>query len=454
VRGAAVVVALALLSPTVGAAPDPAERPLRELRGAIDALGRPEAGEVESERAELDRMHRTFSGRAARLRDERDAVTEEFRKLDRRSREREYAQKTIDLDQTLVDQDLGALMPRMTALLAEKREFEVAKSGTDTESESQVEQINAWAARGNAKAAILQRENAAIVERLRDIERRRADLLVGVMQDATASNWAGKRRARVDHETVALVREIHVARRRTLAVSQIRELNSGPIDVVDPDEAVEKAVTDLFKDFAKEAGLQGLEGKAMGKLLAKVGLRAQPVGAAFTVADSLLDVGLAGADHRRNQVCRDLLLVGDYGEAMKEMVKAKGRGATQDPAYLAMREELDRLTKEMPSNEAEALWQALNSGAALVEALASLAGSYVGGKVGQRAAPLVSRLNNADRAVLGKGGVVLARRTILTIAKPPAGETTKSAVRRAAEQVEALRSQRAKAGPSRASEPR
>jgi hypothetical protein len=121
--------------------------------------------------------------------------------------------------------------------------------------------------------------------------------------------------------------------------------------------------------------------------------------------DTALDVTTVGVDQRTKEVTRNLFLIGDYGAVMKAMIKEQGPDATQTPEYLAMREELQRISADMPKSKADMMLQGLNSTAALGAALTAAAGNYLSKPVGRAGASVTNHLNNIERATLGRGGV-------------------------------------------------
>ena len=428
-----IVGALGVLAVSARAADDPCAQPLRLLTEEIAALGSPAAGEVRSERREVADLLVAMRKRADSVRQERDATDAEYAKLRRIARERDDKTRLLDFEQKVHDTEHEQWLKDIAALRADHAAFLVAKSVAQTE--AQVAAVNAWSERGIARRTQLEQEEKRLVGVQTSIDQRRSALLSDIVGEASRAGWLGKRRSRVDRETVSILAEIAALRSRVLALSQVAGAPARATTYRPASEIADKAVADLLKGIAKEGALIGLEGKTMVRVLSKVGLRAAPVGAAFTVADTFADVALVGTDHRIDQLERDLLLIGDYGAVMKRMIAARGGAATQDPAYVAMRAEIDRLASELPGSEGAILVQGLKNAAALGEALRAALAQYTAGKVGKAAAGVTKKLDAASRAVHGPAGLQFFDRALTAVGKAGTEETTKSAAKLAAEQV-------------------
>lgn len=415
---------LLAIAPCAGAADDPLPACLAELRAAIEMLGEPRAGEVGSERDELRNVLASLQRRAGDVATERASVETDQQRLDYHQRDRDDKSRQIDRDDLTFQRDVTDHRKRVAIHDADLRAFNIECGGRIDE--SQVAGCNAWEQRiktrmeqGNADAEVIK-------ERYTDLNRRRETIANDARGDSRRIGEVQKRRARVDRGTATILGEAVVAQSRALALRQIINSPSREIDYDSPDEVAEKALAGLFQGIAKQGALTALEGKTMVKVLATVGIKAAPVGVAYSVADTFADVANAGVDQRLNEVTKNLFLVGDFAVVMKAMVDHKGGDATKDPAYIAMRQELERLRKDMPSSDLDMVLQGLNNSAALGEAFASLAGSYAAKHVTHAGTTVVRRMAIIDRKVLGKGGVNFARQGINVLTESGVEETTKT----------------------------
>ncbi|MCE5278387.1 MAG: hypothetical protein ABFD92_07400 [Planctomycetaceae bacterium] len=418
-----------------GAADDPIQTCMGELRKAIEALGEPRAGEVASERSELIVILASLQRRARDVAGEREAIEADQRRLDFHRRDRDDKLRQIDREVFAAERDHADLKKRRAIHEADLRAYTIECVGAPVP-ESEVSKCRDWAQRIKTRAAQGNAELEAIQERFAELDRRRETIAKDAREDSRRTCELQKRRSRLDRGAAEIFGEAVVAQSRALALRQIINSPSRTIEYQSPSAVADKVVTGLFQGMAKQGALTALEGQTMVKVLAKVGLKAAPVGVAFTVADTFADVANAGVDQRVNEVTRNLFLVGDYAAVMKTMVNQKGSDATKDPAYIAMRRELERLRSDMPSSDLDVVLQGLNSAAALGEAFASLAGGYAAKRVAHTGATVIRHLNKDERKMLGKGGVNFARQAINALTETGAEETTKNGSK---EIIEALR---------------
>jgi hypothetical protein len=427
------VLALGLLASganVTNAGDDPCAPQLSALTEAVEAIGAPAAGEVMSARTELSETLDLLRQRANLLREDREATDDALKKVTRERREWDDKMRRIEFDQKVHDADEEEWLRDVSGLRAEKAAFELQKASAMSDEDAAA--VNERAERGNARLRLLEKEEQRLKDLREGIDRRRAELAADVVGIASRANALGKRRARIEHETGDWIREALAAQRRAIALSGIRGAPARAIDYHPPSEVADKVVGDLFKALGKEAALIGLEGKTMFKVLAMVGLEAEPVGAAYSAADTLMNVGKAGVEQRGDELSRDLLLVGDYAAAMKAIVQQRKSEAVNDPRYVAMHEEVQRIADSMPGDQRLVLLQGFGSAAALGEAFRSALGQYVGEKVGHATAGITKRLDAASRAVHGKAGLVFFDRALKTVGKAGSEELTKETLKESA----------------------
>jgi hypothetical protein len=410
---------------------------LGRLAAAIGELGAPRAGEVDSERAELVRVLSGLQRRAAAIAPEIAAVESEGRALDRLGRDRDARLAKVGRDQSEYDRDLADLMRRGKIHAVDAKAQHAAAAAARTPAE--VASSNAWSERVDARRKSLQGEKRQLDVRLNAIGRERSEIAAGIAAHTQRLRRLEKRRSLVDRETARLLGECASAQMRALALKQILDSPARPLDYQSADRLAEKAVSGVLLSIAKESALKGLETKAMLKALAHVGLKGHPVGLVYSVNDVFLDVATVGVDQQTREVTRNLFLIGDYGAAMKRMVREKGGAAVQSPEYRAMRAELERIASEMPSNEGQILMRGLGSSAAFGTALVAAAGKYASIRVERYAGKFTNHLNNAQRATLGKGGVTFYRRSFRILGSVAGEDVVKKSAEEIADSVRAAR---------------
>jgi hypothetical protein len=408
------------------AAQDPIPACLGHLQSAIEAVGDSRAGEVASDRSELKDILSSLERRARDVATERASLESDMDRLDFHNRDRDRRLQQLEREELALQNDEADLNRRHAEHEADLRAFNVACAGGAPVPASQIASCNAWHQRVNTRAAQGSADAKTLKERRAEIERRRETITNDTRQDAGRIGELLKRHTRVDRGTAKILGECVAGQSRALALRQIVNSPSRTIEHQSPSAVADKVVSGLFKSMAKEGALKAMEGRTMVKVLAMVGLKAQPVGTAYAVADVFADVAIAGVDQRVTEVTRNLFLVGDYAAVMKTMVDRKGADATRDPSYIAMRKELERLRSEMPSNSVDVALQGLGSSAAIGEAFAALAGTYASKQVAHTGNVVVRHLNNAERQTLGKGGVKFFREAINAVAKGSADETAKN----------------------------
>lgn len=372
------------------ATPDPFRKGLDLLKTAIEDLGQPLAGEVASEISGLESLRVQFERQASEINVHRTSIDSEQERLDRINRERDSQLWQIETDQKAYDNDIADMGRRLMLHNADALAQHVAAEAATTPAE--VASSRAWGEVVNARKKAFKEEGKRLDERSTGIQRRQSDIASDIIGHAQRANWLGKRLILVDRETSRTLGEIAAALSHALALKQIADHPARAAAYESPDALAHRVASGFFSSFAKEAALKGLEsrgskavlnqmgGEVLVKLLAKIGLEGSPPGLVFTVADTFADVAIAGVDQRTNEVTKNLFLIGDYGEVMKQMIQTEGKSATQTPEYMAMRAEIEHLAAEMPSNDAQVLLQGLNSSAALGTALVAAAGNYIGGK--------------------------------------------------------------------------
>ncbi|MDP2334277.1 MAG: hypothetical protein Q8M19_26670 [Reyranella sp.] len=405
---------------------DPLRKALDRLRVAIEALGEPKAGEVASERDRLVEVFSDIDQRARNLASDRESVEAGRKKFEALGRDRDAKMRQFDLEMSTFDNDFADLVRRGKIHDADAQGANAAIAAATTS--AQIASAQAWGARVTARKAMLERELAALKARYDDINRRRLALLDEVALQAQDYNWLQKRSAWVDRETSGLLRECAAALSQAFALKQIANAPKRDITYQSPDMLADKIAKDLVATYAKEVALKPLEGERVARQLSeaskqissftkpllgldasitikKAGALVGRASVAFTLADIALDAGNAGADQVTLEVAKNTFLIGDYGAAMQDIIQAKGAPGMQTPEYLAMRAEMERLAASLPSGEAEVLRLSFYNVSALISALASGAGQYVGRKTGLFAGKATRHINNLDRATHGPGGV-------------------------------------------------
>jgi len=377
------------------------------LKVAIEQLGTPAAGEVESELDELQDILASLERKSTTLAVLRDRVDSEQRSLDQLHREREAGQVQLDLEQRTLEQDEADYKQRVDVHNADAMQQHAAAAAATTP--EQVASVTAWASVIEERRTALQEEGARGMERSAALESRRAEISQGIVAQMVRGKRLQRFRAEVDAEVAEALGRCSSALSRALALLQIVSSPARTVEYEPPDALAKQVVGDIFTGVAMEGALIGLEGKTMVKLLAKVGLPAQPVGLAYTAGDAFADVAIAGVDQRTKEVTKNLFLIGDYGAVMKKVIQAQGPAAVHNAEYVAMRAELERLAALMPATSAQMLLQGLTNSAAFGTALTAAAGSYVSATVGHASSKVTNHLNNAQRAILGKGGVKFFR---------------------------------------------
>ncbi|MEP6667628.1 MAG: hypothetical protein ABJF10_00660 [Chthoniobacter sp.] len=372
------------------ATPDPFRKGLDRLKTSIEELGKPLAGEVSSERAELEGIRVRLERQASKINEHRANVDSEQEDLNRRNRERDSQLRQIEFDRKVNDANLADVLRRGNALRMETVEQKAALAAARTPAE--IDRALAWGREGNERIKLLQREGDLLDERTAEIKKRQSDMASDIIGHAQRANWLDKRRTLVDHDTSQTLGELAAALSRALALKEIADHPARTVAYESPDAIAKKVAGDFFISLTKEAAfnvlkskgsqevLKTIESKYLFKVLAKVGLQGIPVIGLFTAADVFADTAIAGVDQRTREVTKNLFLIGDYGEVMKRMIQAEGKSATQTSEYLAMRAEIERLAAEMPANDAQVLQQGLINSAAIGTALISAAGNYAGGR--------------------------------------------------------------------------
>lgn len=417
------------------ATPDPFRKGIDRLKTAIEELGKPLAGEVSSEIAELESIHVQLERQASEINGHRANVDSEQENLDRRNRERDSQLRQMEFDRKVNDTQLAELLRRAAALRMETMEQKAALAAAKTEAE--VDRANAWGREGNERIKLLKREGALLDERIADIKKRQSDIASDIIGHAQRANWLAKRRTLVDQDTSQTLGELAAALSRALALKQIIGHPARAVAYESPDALAKKVAGDFFTSLTKEAAfnvleskgsqevLKKIESKYLLKLLAKLGLEGVPAKHLFTVADVFADTAIAGVDQRTREVTRNLFLIGDYGEVMKRMIQAEGKSATQTPEYLAMRAEIERLAAEMPANEAQVLGQGLRSSAAIGTALVAAAGNYTGGKAERAIRKTGDKWLQSNYTTLGRDMVHFFRGSFKSTAAAAGDESVK-----------------------------
>jgi hypothetical protein len=312
---------------------------------------------------------------------------------------------------------------------------------------AQVASCNAWGDRVDARKAMLENELRGLENRKTALENRRQTIARDVIEDARRIGELQKRRSRVERGTAEVLGECASARSRAVALKQIVNSAARTISYEPPEVLAHKVLEGIVKEGATK-GLEALDVKIALKGLGKVSTKA--VGTAISIADVFADIDTAGVDQRTREVEKNLFLIGDYGTVMKTMVDDKGGAATSDPRYVAMRSELERMQRDMPSSGAEVALRGLASAAAMGEAFRAAAAHYVAGKVSRAAGARLNHLNNAQRKALaaagqkwfGVGGVKLTREATEAVSKGAADEITKRGAKNITEELRRAREER------------
>ncbi|MEO8001518.1 MAG: hypothetical protein ABI644_06540 [Arenimonas sp.] len=397
------------------------------LSPAVEALGPPQAGEVISERNEIKSLFDQLRLQALENSRQREKLASEKQKLDRANREREDKMRQIDFEEKVLVQEWDNLNQRRRLRNAEALKFQEAKAATDVEDEAAVARINAWAEEGTASLALLMEEKSKLEERDADIQARREAIAADIVVQAQYVATMFKYRYVVDQETTRMIRECSALTMRAIALKQITNAPARAIEYRPPDEMAKKLLKDLGENLAKEAsgnfltysqtGKRVLSNPAVLRQFAKIGIELEvlPVVAAFSVADISTDSALAGANQREREVVKNIYLIGDYANAMKLLIKLKGKHAKQTTEYKAIVFELERLQADMPKDDWSFFKQSLNNSAFLGNAFLGMASKYISDKAGLRSTKITNHLNNAERKTLGEGGVVFFRESFRTV---------------------------------------
>jgi len=405
----------------------PTDPCLKALSGALDTIGAPAAGEVASERSEIADVHEKLFRRGQDLHQELVALGEDQWKLDFDSRDLHGKSRQIDVEQTSINSESADLGPRIESHNADAMQQHMAAyAGNDA--------AGAWGERVESRKSILDRAVRSLEQRQRALDERRNAIATEAIGLASRSTVFDRNRNRINGDAGSVISECAAALSRARALIQIRNTvarNSSGASYQPPKDLADTALKDAAEAFGKTGALMALESKsgrdlftkAYRELAEKAGVKfgtkvgakyiAATAGIGFTMVDLGLDVGLAGVDQRTQEVERNLLLIGDYGAAMKVMVD-KDKNALHDPDYQAMRAELERKASGMPGSTAAVALQGMGTSAAVSEAFFSIAKDFVAGKVGRLAGRSANRLNNAQRKSLGPGGVV-AFRSVQTV---------------------------------------
>jgi len=408
------------------ASQDPIPACLGNFQSAIEAVGDSRAGEVASDRSELEDILSSLERQARDVATERASLESDQDRLDFHQRDRDRRLQQLEREEVALQNDKADERRRHAEHEADRWAYIVACAGGAPVPASQIASCKAWDQRIDTSAEQGNAEIKTLGVRREGLERRRETIANDSREDARRIGELQKRRTRVDRGTANILGECVAGQSRALALRQIVSSPSRTIEHQSPSAVADKVVSGLFKSMAKEGALKAMEARTMVKVLAMVGLKAQPVGTAYAVADVFADVAIAGVDQRVTEVTRNLFLVGDYAAVMKTMVDRKGADATRDPSYIAMRKELERLRSEMPSNSVDVALQGLGSSAAIGEAFAALAGTYASKQVAHTGNVVVRHLNNVERQTLGKGGVKFFREAINAVAKGSSDETAKN----------------------------
>lgn len=436
-HGFVTLLLLVVVVPPASAASDPMRGCLNGLKTTIEAIGASSAGEVNSERVELESILSGLERRAQAIAWDRSRVDSDQKGLDFLNRERDRRLAQIELDQKSLDDDFADYRRRLAPHQEDALQQHLAAGAATTD--EQLASANSWGEVVQARKQEFDREYARLSDRKMDLEVRRAELARLIVDHLGRFKRLQRFRSQVDRETAQLLSECSAASSRALAVKQIVDSPSRVIEYQSPSALADKAAGDFFKALAKEAGL-----KTVQTLLVKLGLKSLPVGLAVTAADTFADIAIAGVDQRTREVTKNLFLIGDYGVVMKRMIQAQGAAATKEPEYLAMSAELERLSEEMPANEAELVMQGLRSTAALGTAFVAVAGHYVSKPVERYAGTIIDRLDDIELQHLSPSGVEFFRESFKSLGKVWADETTKNAAREGAEAVGRVNEERSK----------
>jgi hypothetical protein len=420
------------------AATSPTGPCLDTLARTIAAIGAPQAGEVASLLAEVSRGYRDLKEQGDKSDEELAAFEPKEWKL--KFDDKELRQKCTEFNaaQKALNVEVADYARRLRVHAADKNQHDIAAAAPNLNS-AQRASLDGWAERGNARRDILNHEYEQLVARQAALDARRKSL-APLLEDLSARRSALERKRRhLDEDASSIVAQCSALLAHADALRQIRDAPARQVAGAGyraPDDLAEDTVSELEKGVAKEIALKALESKAgrdafkrafraaTGKAAGKTGdaVLEAAGGYVIPIADVLVDVDTVGVEARTVEVERNLLLIGDYGAAMKQLVDAKKADAKNDPAYWEMRMELHRLAAGMPGSSPEVALDGLVTSAAVSRAFLEVGKHYVGKAAGKFVGKGWNHLDNAERSALGPGGV-MATRMLGTAAATTAAET-------------------------------
>jgi hypothetical protein len=150
---------------------------------------------------------------------------------------------------------------------------------------------------------------------------------------------------------------------------------------------------ELGKSVGKDALLATLSALAVGE---SGGTAAVWGPTAAEVVVKLSDILPPGADERTREVEDNVLLIGDYAQALRRL-KDEGRLAQGDPGYDAIRKMLKERGQEMPGSGPEFFYQSEARIRTLEDGLAEVASHYAGEAVKPGELTLTKKMAERER---------------------------------------------------------
>jgi hypothetical protein len=295
--------------------------------------------------------------------------------------------RTVDKNLTKVAQEVASSQSKLTDVLeqgarhnANNRQFRLP---------DERDQLNAYdqkTAELKAEAEKIAADQKRLAQKAASLRRQKADLESEETGLAGRQNIAEQARLALDGEESQFTAGCQkaVMRARALAL-----LAAGVVSMTNP-EVKPDLSTAMLKALGAELAVQAFKRLAYSTEVPGIVI-------------NLLDVTGASMDERSRLVANNILLVGDYGLALKRL-KDQGRLRPGDPSYESLRYMIGELQQDMPSSSAEFTLQSLTSVTALIEGLAVAAGSYAAKGVEHAGPAVMKHLSPRAKQALGQVG--------------------------------------------------
>lgn len=457
-RGSLFAAGLLLVASTATADPDPLHQCLSALNVRIANVGQPRAAEVASDLEALDDEGGRLRSRTATYDETRSAVDGERAELDRLMRERDRLLRQIEVDQQAIYNEKHDLSERIRVHNAEADQQHAAARSAQTEAAAG--SASAWGSTINSRAMMLNREQDSLRQRNEALDVQRNQIAVDIIGHGRRLEALQRDSGWADREFSQLMQDCSSLSMRALALLQVRA-RPGRAEVrQSPDAIAEHVLKDLGKDFTQNVGEHLLEhgvaservfgaaavvtGLSNTRFAGRAGLAVKAAKVAWVAAEVLREGAAAGIGAKEREILNNLYLLGDYAEAMRDLVEAEGSVAIDSPEYQAMAQERDRMEHLLPHSRAEVFIQSLRSASTYGGGLLAFIAKYSGQRAASFGAKITNRLNNTDRQVLGRG-VTVARETLRAFTGA-AGEGSVKEISKAAAEA-ALRQREGPANP-------